>query len=819
MSISRPVRHFVAKDERAPDHIHVLLITTGSVASVKAPLIVRELLKYENVKIEVISTKPSLTFFKREDIESQRVRVWTDDDEWSDSYQIGDPILHIELRRWADIVLVAPCSANTLAKISNGICDNLSTSLLRALAPTTPTYIFPAMNTLMYEHPLTAEHLRIIQDVVKYNVVGPIGKTLACGDIGLGAMTEWLDIVKIVVEEFRLVPPDHRITSSPEQIIRMLLPKLDRLQNSLLTVEHGQDGTSDGVMQLFRAVRSAMGEEANKLSKMYFLQRSLCKTVLQLVDASLHADTGVPTPLHFLIAQCKHAQILCKERQQSITTWAQSFHGTCTQIESFLRAKGSSAVDATAPDFTLTEENREIVASFFPLVDTLKQKLSEISEYYHRLQDCMEEMREKWDSGLPPRPSNTEVDYMSKTWKESQDSLTALGNTIAYVSSLMINDPALVRNEDGTLRAYADICRLSVVITTMTQENQNESAVPDEKFFFEDGSCIFKVKNRLFNLHRSILRKNSPFFDSMFSLPQKANAMGSSRESPIECDDSLEAFRALCEVLYSNPAEFKLGTDDESTIQKVTQIGMLAHKYQFGTIEFWASKTLDNTLSRTEYIDLIQAAFVFKVATECTWSKVVATIEAHFLNAIKVDTSFDSLSTGEFLAEVLAIAHGSHDFQARAYYAYLETVKWDMKTIEKDRKIPNERLTTEIITELPATFDSLGCLTSDQKLCLLQDYNTLSFLRRRLESPPAFPHGRKNGNQEGTCHPTIDAWWISKIGDFEGERGPKEVLRLMQCSSHKGMRLTPPCAANLQKQLTQLRETLSKQLPRYFGLT
>jgi phosphopantothenoylcysteine decarboxylase len=77
------------------------------------------------------------------------------------------------------------------------------------------------MNTLMYEHPLTAEHLRIVRDVVRYQVVGPIGKTLACGDIGaflhaqkilsdfripagLGAMTEWKDIVKIVLDKFNL---------------------------------------------------------------------------------------------------------------------------------------------------------------------------------------------------------------------------------------------------------------------------------------------------------------------------------------------------------------------------------------------------------------------------------------------------------------------------------------------------------------------------------------------------------------------------------------------------------------------------------------
>ncbi|KAI6044827.1 flavoprotein [Pisolithus marmoratus] len=197
-------REFVAESERSPDCTHVLLVTTGSVASIKAPLIVKELLRYRNVRVEVVSTKSSLTFFDAKDVEEAGSRVWTDDDEWSGSYKIGDPILHIELRRWADIVLVAPCSANTLAKIAGGFCDNLVTSLLRALSPTTPTYIFPAMNTLMYEHPLTAEHLRVVRDVVRYNVVGPIGKNLACGDAGLGAMTEWRDIVNIVVEKYQL---------------------------------------------------------------------------------------------------------------------------------------------------------------------------------------------------------------------------------------------------------------------------------------------------------------------------------------------------------------------------------------------------------------------------------------------------------------------------------------------------------------------------------------------------------------------------------------------------------------------------------------
>ena len=153
---------------------------------------------------------------------------------------MGDSILHIELRRWADLVLIAPCSANTLAKLAGGLCDNLATSLLRALPPiqtedertmliadrpgestSVQVWVFPGMNTFMYEHPLTAMHLKVVKETLKYRVEGPIGafhagfwaiadppplaaKGLACGDVGLGAMTEWKDIVRMVVDHYRL---------------------------------------------------------------------------------------------------------------------------------------------------------------------------------------------------------------------------------------------------------------------------------------------------------------------------------------------------------------------------------------------------------------------------------------------------------------------------------------------------------------------------------------------------------------------------------------------------------------------------------------
>ncbi|KAK4052122.1 hypothetical protein OIV83_002416 [Microbotryomycetes sp. JL201] len=185
-----------------PDRpLHVLLLATGSVASVKVPLIAHSLRKFKHVDVHIAASSSALHFFSKQEVESDSgVTVWTDEDEWAGWSEIGDPILHIELRRWADIVLIAPCSANTLAKISNGLCDNIVTAVLRAMPCFVPIMVFPAMNTHMWSHPLTAKHLAELKDELGYEIHGPIPKMLACGDVGLGAMYEWSDIVKLVEE-------------------------------------------------------------------------------------------------------------------------------------------------------------------------------------------------------------------------------------------------------------------------------------------------------------------------------------------------------------------------------------------------------------------------------------------------------------------------------------------------------------------------------------------------------------------------------------------------------------------------------------------
>ncbi|KAL8537684.1 hypothetical protein ACS0TY_012718 [Phlomoides rotata] len=102
---------------------------------------------------------------------------------------MGDNVFHIELRKWADIMVIAPLSANTLAKIAGGLCDNLLTCIVRAWDYSKPLFIAPAMNTLMWDNPFTERHLVVLDDL-GMSLIPPVKKRLACGDYGNGAMAE-----------------------------------------------------------------------------------------------------------------------------------------------------------------------------------------------------------------------------------------------------------------------------------------------------------------------------------------------------------------------------------------------------------------------------------------------------------------------------------------------------------------------------------------------------------------------------------------------------------------------------------------------------
>ena len=148
-------------------------------------------------ELKVIATERSLYFFHKEDV---AVPVSTDKEEWPGAgYLKGNPIPHIDLGDWADILLIAPLTADTLSDMAHGKADKFLTSTVLAWPLGKPIIVAPAMNTRMWENPITQGNLRVIRDVYKAQVIDPVEGQLACNTKGVGAMARIEDIVAIVV--------------------------------------------------------------------------------------------------------------------------------------------------------------------------------------------------------------------------------------------------------------------------------------------------------------------------------------------------------------------------------------------------------------------------------------------------------------------------------------------------------------------------------------------------------------------------------------------------------------------------------------------
>ena len=203
----------------------LILGVTGSVAAVKAPALAWAL-REAGHEVRVVATQSAIYFVRPDAFDRDGVGLLRDEDEWPESgYERGDPVGHIELRRWADALVVAPLDANTLAKFALGLSDNYLTCVFRAWDFTRPVFLAPAMNTLMWESPVTLRHLRqmledhgeppipagwrldeastiLAQYAPRIVLIPPQSKRLACGDVGAGAMAEVDRIAAIVGEWF-----------------------------------------------------------------------------------------------------------------------------------------------------------------------------------------------------------------------------------------------------------------------------------------------------------------------------------------------------------------------------------------------------------------------------------------------------------------------------------------------------------------------------------------------------------------------------------------------------------------------------------------
>ncbi|MCC6147162.1 MAG: bifunctional phosphopantothenoylcysteine decarboxylase/phosphopantothenate--cysteine ligase CoaBC [Anaerolineaceae bacterium] len=162
---------------------NILLGVTGSIAAYKAADLASKL-HQEGAIVEVILTTSALQFITPLTFQSVTGRkAYTDADLWAGEGHVT----HVGLGRAADMILIAPASANTIAKLAHGISDNLLT--VTVLAATCPLLIAPAMDAGMYQHPATSDNIAVLQKRGAY-FIGPAAGHLASGLVGVGRMSE-----------------------------------------------------------------------------------------------------------------------------------------------------------------------------------------------------------------------------------------------------------------------------------------------------------------------------------------------------------------------------------------------------------------------------------------------------------------------------------------------------------------------------------------------------------------------------------------------------------------------------------------------------
>ena len=178
---------------------NILLIISGGIAAVKTPDLIRKLTQ-AGARVIPVLTRSGAQFITPLSIAALAgSKVYIDLFDLTDEAEMG----HIELSRSADLILVAPATAHIMAKMAQGLADDLASTLL--LATDTPVMIAPSMNVRMWDHAATQRNLTTLQaDGVR--MIGPNEGKMACGEFGFGRMAEVPEILQALTRHFEKGP-------------------------------------------------------------------------------------------------------------------------------------------------------------------------------------------------------------------------------------------------------------------------------------------------------------------------------------------------------------------------------------------------------------------------------------------------------------------------------------------------------------------------------------------------------------------------------------------------------------------------------------
>ena len=182
----------------------ILLIICGGISAYKSLELIR-LLKKQGAEVKTILTKSAKEFVTPLSVASLSQEKVYDDLFNAENEAEMD---HISLSRWADVILVAPATANTISKLSAGSSDDLASTVI--LASDKDIFLTPAMNVRMWEHPSTKQNLNKLKSY-GYKIIGPEVGDMACGEFGKGKMTEPKDIFQTIEVYFRELKKNQKL--------------------------------------------------------------------------------------------------------------------------------------------------------------------------------------------------------------------------------------------------------------------------------------------------------------------------------------------------------------------------------------------------------------------------------------------------------------------------------------------------------------------------------------------------------------------------------------------------------------------------------
>ena len=186
----------------------ILLIVAGGIAAYKTPDLVRRL-RERGADVRCVLTPGGQHF-----VTPLALQAVSEDTVYTDLWSLTDESAmgHIQLSRSADLLLVAPASADLLAKMAHGLADDLASTVL--LATDKPVAVAPAMNVRMWEHAATQANIALLQ-ARGIAIIGPDAGAMACGEFGPGRMTEPLDIIRALAPLLGAALPGETGTAGP----------------------------------------------------------------------------------------------------------------------------------------------------------------------------------------------------------------------------------------------------------------------------------------------------------------------------------------------------------------------------------------------------------------------------------------------------------------------------------------------------------------------------------------------------------------------------------------------------------------------------